>query len=253
MTEFSADLDLLFGELPFAQRCRAAKENGFSAVEFTLPVDMPLGELGDATAYGGLKTALIQMPEKDSALAFSKPMKKEFLASLDALLDKADFLECRQILIQGKILEEDGFDEARAAFVSALHAAAPKAERAGVKILLSFKNGIETPGFYPASTLEVLEILDELNNDKAFGYLYDAYHAQCTEGGLSNTLESLASLIAHVRIAGVPLHEEPDTGEVNYSFLLSLLDASGYDGYIGCSYTPRMKTEDGLKWMKKYL
>ena len=253
MTDFSADIDLLFGELPFTDRCRAAKNSGFSAVEFTMPDNVPLGELGDAAAYEGLKTSVIQMPEDKAALAFSKPMKKDFLAAFENLADKADFLECRKILIPGKILEEDEFDDARDAFVSALHAATGKAKKYGIKILIGFKNGVENPGFYPASTLEVLEILDELNDDKAFGYLYDVYHAQCTEGGLSNTLESLSSLISHVRIAGVPMHEEPDTGEVNYDYLLSLLDAAGYDGYVGCSYTPRLKTADGLKWMKKYL
>lgn len=253
MPEFSADIDLLFTELPFTDRCRAAKDSGFSAVEFVLPSDISLGDLGDAAAYGGLKTALLEMPAAQSDLAFSKSMKREFLEAFDRLTDTADFLECRQIYIPGKPLEEETFDEAREAFVAALHAAAPKAKRAGVKILLGFRNGVETAGFYPASTLEVLELMDELNDDKAFAYLYDVYQAQCTEGGLSNTLESLSSLIAHVRIAGVPLHEEPDTGEIDYSFLLSLLDASGYDGYVGCSYTPRLKTADGLKWMRKYL
>ena len=86
-----------------------------------------------------------------------------------------------------------------------------------------------------------------------FGYLFDVYQTQTGEGGLSNTIDALISLIGHVRIAGVPAGEEPDTGEVNYDYLLSLLEMQGYQGHIGCSYTPRMKTTDGLKWMKKYV
>ena len=36
--------------------------------------------------------------------------------------------------------------------------AADKAKRYGIKILIGFKNGVENPGFYPASTLEATPI-----------------------------------------------------------------------------------------------
>ena len=253
MVSFCADIERLFADMPFLERCKAAKDNGFSSVEFTLPDKVGLGQLGDAAAYKGLKVMVLTMPADQAALAFEKKEKSKFLAAFDALLDKADFLECKKIFIPGKVLAENEFDEAHDAFVSALHAAAPRARHAGVKILLGFKNPIENPDFYPASTSEVLDLLDELNDDKAFGYLFDVYQTQTGEGGLSNTIDALISLIGHVRIAGVPAGEEPDTGEVNYDYLLSLLEMQGYQGHIGCSYTPRMKTTDGLKWMKKYV
>ena len=253
MVSFCADIDRLFTEKLFPERCKAAKESGFSSVEFTFPENIGLGELGDAAAYKGLKVSVITMPEKQAALAFEKKSKQKFLDSLDDLLDKADFLECKKIFIPAKALPSDTFEEQREAFVSALHAAAPRLRQAGMKILLGFKNPQEMPDAYPSSTLEVLELLDELNDDKAFAYLFDVYQSQSCEGGLSDTIESLISLIGHIRIAGVPMGEEPDTGEVNYDYLLSLLEMQGYQGHIGCSYTPRLKTADGLKWMKKYV
>jgi len=48
----------------------------------------------------------------------------------------------------------------------------------------------------------------------------------------------------------VPERHEPDEGEVNYRYLLRLLDELGYDGWVGCEYVPRGRTEDGLGWMK---
>lgn len=253
MPDFCANIDTLFTEYPFLERCRAAKEAGFSAVEFTLPADVGLGELGDAVAYKGLKPALLEMPEAEAAFAFLKAMKNEFLASFERLLHVADFIECRQVFIPGKFIEDDKFDSERDSFIQALSAAGKMAKKEGVKILIGSKNPTENQGFYPASTLEILEILDELNDDKTFGFLYDVYHAQMAEGGLSNTLESLAELITHIRIAGVPMREEPDVGEVNYGYLFSLLEAGGYTGQISCAYTPRLKTQDGLKWMQSYL
>ena len=58
-------------------------------------------------------------------------------------------------------------------------------------------------------------------------------------------------MIAHVQIAGVPGRHEPDSmGEVNFPFLFDLLDAHGYDGWIGAEYNPRGKTEAGLAWAR---
>ncbi|MBO4643725.1 MAG: TIM barrel protein [Alphaproteobacteria bacterium] len=253
MVSFCADIDRLFTELPFLERCKAAKENGFASVEFTFPEKIGMGELGDAAAYKGLKVSVITVPEQRAAHAFEKKSKQKFLDFLDDLLDKADFLGCKKLYVPAKGLPPETFEAQREAFASALHAVAPRVRRAGIKILLGFKNPREMPDAYPSSTLEVLELLDELNDNKAFGYLFDVYQTQSCEGGLSNTIDSLISLIGHVRIAGVPMGEEPDTGEVNYDYLLSLLETQGYQGHIGCSYTPRLKTADGLKWIQKYV
>lgn len=253
MVSFCADIDRLFVELPFLERCKAAREAGFSSVEFSLPDNVGLGELGDAVAYKGLKVAVMTMSEKDAASAFSKKTKKRFVEAFDKMLDTADFLECKKIHIPGMIVDETKFDEAGEAFAAALHAVAARARGAGVKILIGFKNPTDYPDHYPASTLEVLQLMDELNDDKVFSYLFDVYQAQMSEGGLSNTIDGLVSLIGHVRIAGVPAGTEPDTGEVNYDYLLSLLELQGYQGHVGCSYTPRLTTVEGLKWMQKYV
>ena len=121
------------------------------------------------------------------------------------------------------------------------------------KILLGFKNPVENPQAYPSSISELLEILDEYDDDSTFGLMLDLYETQTSEGGLSDALEKLMQFIGHIRIAGVPLRNEPDDGEVNYTYLLALLEAHGYAHAVSASYTPRAKTQTGLKWMKKFL
>jgi hydroxypyruvate isomerase len=51
-------------------------------------------------------------------------------------------------------------------------------------------------------------------------------------------------------VAGVPARNEPDTGEVNYSWLFDLLDEIGYTGWVGCEYRPAGSTVDGLGWFR---
>jgi len=64
--------------------------------------------------------------------------------------------------------------------------------------------------------------------------------------------------VAHVQIAGVPQRHEPDRGEVNFGYLLDLLDELGYEGFVGCEYRPargaaRGATSDGLGWMRRWM
>jgi hydroxypyruvate isomerase len=44
---------------------------------------------------------------------------------------------------------------------------------------------------------------------------------------------------------------EPDRGEVNFPHLFNLVDSLHYDGWIGCEYRPKARTEEGLGWLPK--
>lgn len=251
MANFSADLDVLFQEYPFYERFKQAKSRGFNFVEFTYDENFDLSKLGDACAYKGLKVSVLTISDKLRNLAFKN--KKEFIKEFDSFIEIADFIECKKIYIPGIVLKDDEFEEKCNEYIQSLKYAGSVAKKYGIQILIGFKNGVENLGYYPSSTLEVLSILDELNDDKQFACLYDIYHAQTVEGGISNTLEGFLKIIGHIRIASVPLREEPDSGEINYKYILSLLESHSYREKIGCSYIPRGKTVDGLKWMEKYV
>jgi hydroxypyruvate isomerase len=73
------------------------------------------------------------------------------------------------------------------------------------------------------------------------------------EGELAQTLRSHIEQIKHIQIADNPGRHEPGTGEINYSWLLAVIDALPYDGYIGCEYKPLTDTKTGLSWMKNFI
>ncbi len=75
---------------------------------------------------------------------------------------------------------------------------------------------------------------------------------QRMEGNLAETITRLLPRIGHVQIADPPSRGEPGTGEVNYRFVLGLLDRSGYDGWVGLEYNPSTATtEESLGWMRE--
>lgn len=61
------------------------------------------------------------------------------------------------------------------------------------------------------------------------------------------------NFVGHIQIAQVPDRHEPDTsGEIDYKYVLSLLETAGYNGYIGLEYRPKLSTVEGLKWIRTY-
>ena len=82
---------------------------------------------------------------------------------------------------------------------------------------------------------------------------YDCYHMQIMEGRLADTIAAQFDVIGHFQISGVPGRHEPDAGqEINYPFVLSLIDELGFDGWVGCEYRPRAGTHAGLDWARPY-
>jgi hydroxypyruvate isomerase len=108
------------------------------------------------------------------------------------------------------------------------------------------------PGYYINTQNETLELLADAGAPNT-ALQMDLYHCQIVEGDLATKLRANFPHIGHIQIAGVPERHEPDSGEVNYTYLLELIDSLGYEGWIGCEYRPRAATVDGLGWCKPYL
>uniref|UniRef100_A0A674JVQ1 Hydroxypyruvate isomerase (putative) n=1 Tax=Terrapene triunguis TaxID=2587831 RepID=A0A674JVQ1_9SAUR len=68
----------------------------------------------------------------------------------------------------------------------------------------------------------------------------DIFHCQIMDGNLTQNLKMYFPLIGHIQIGQVPGRHEPDSpGEVNFPYLFQLLESLGYEGYVGCEYTPQ--------------
>ena len=97
-----------------------------------------------------------------------------------------------------------------------------------------------------------MPVVEEVNSPNV-KLLYDIYHMQIMEGDLAPTIERHRARIAHIQLADNPGRNEPGTGEINYPFLFGFIDRLGYDGWIGCEYKPKTRTDEGLGWIKPYL
>jgi len=254
MPKFAANLTMLFTELPFMDRFKAARAAGFDAVEYLFPYDYSKQELVTALKTNGLKQVLHNLPAGDWAggergIACHAGRTAEFREGVNRAIDYATALGCPQVnCLAGKLPEGASTAQAHATLVANLRFAASALQAAGIRLLIEPINTFDIPGFFLSRTDQALAILDEVGSPNLF-VQYDIYHAQRMEGELANTLGKHMARIGHIQLADNPGRNEPGTGEINYVWLFKHIDAAGYAGWIGCEYKPKTNTTDGLGWM----
>ena len=254
MPQFAANLSWLFQELPFLERFAAAKEAGFTAVEYLFPYAWDKQQLAQLQKAHGLQLVLHNLPPGDydageRGMACHPGREAEFRASVALGIDYATALGCPQVHCMAGLLPEGVTREAaQECLVANLRYAAAQCRQAGLRLLIEPINFYDIPGFFLNTTAQAADILDEVGADNLL-IQYDIYHAQRMQGELAATIDKYLPRIGHMQLADNPGRHEPGTGEINYAFLFRHLDAIGYRGWIGCEYKPLTTTLEGLGWL----
>jgi hydroxypyruvate isomerase len=258
MPKFNANLTMLFNEVDFLDRFKAAKDAGFKGVEYLFPYPYPKEDLAERLEANGLTQVLHNLPAGDWAkgergIACLPDRVGEFQDGVGKAIEYATALQCTQINCLAGIAPT-GVDPAtlRETFVDNLQFAAGKLKLAGIQLLIEPCNTRDIPGFFLSHSKQALEIINDVGSDNLF-LQYDIYHMQIMEGNLAPTIERNLGSIRHLQLADNPGRHEPGTGEINYPFLFQFIDKLGYSGWIGCEYKPAKSTLEGLGWIRPYL
>jgi hydroxypyruvate isomerase len=136
---------------------------------------------------------------------------------------------------------------ARQTLVENLCYAADQLGPHGIDLLIEPINTYDIPGYFLNGSQQAADILRDCGRDNLF-LQYDIYHMQRMGEPLEASIRAHLASIRHMQLADAPGRHEPGTGEIDYRHLFVLLDALGYDGWIGCEYTPHNGTVAGLGW-----
>jgi hydroxypyruvate isomerase len=257
MPRFAANISTMFTDRPFADRIEAAANAGFKAVECQFPYEVEAGELEARLDQAGLDLVLLNTPPGDSpggefGVGGLPGREREFRAGLDRALEYASRLGCGQVRVMAGVVPRDAsYDACLEVLKANLRIAAEACGRAGKLALVEPLNTRDIPGCLINTPAEAAELIEGLGADN-LRLQFDFYHTQIMAGDLAKSFERHLPLISHVQIAGVPERHEPDTGEINYSYLFDLMDRLGFEGWVGCEYFPAGRTEDGLGWALRY-
>ena len=255
MPRFNANLSWLFQEKPFPDRFAAAANAGFTGIEILFPYDQPASEIRSALQANGQELVLMNAPPGnfgagERGLAALPGREKDFRETFGEALDYAATLDCKRIHVMSGIPGGADLALVHRTFLTNLEYALGKVENSGFSILIEPINTRDIPGYYLSTVEQADGILQELSHP-ALKIQFDWYHAQIMGGDLARRTEKYFSKIGHFQLAGVPDRAEPDRGEVNYPYLFHLVDSFHYDGWIGCEYRPKGRTEEGLGWLPK--
>ena len=258
MPRLAANLSMMFDEVDFLDRFEAAANAGFRAVEFQSPYEYDKRDIADKLREHGLALALHNLPAGDwdageRGLACLPDRVDEFRESVALAAEYASALGPLNVNCLAGIAPPDAPPQAlRETFVANLRYAADTLAKVGVGVITEPINTMDIPGFYLNYTAQARSIIEEVGSDN-LALQHDVYHTQIMEGDLARAIRANIDVIRHVQIADNPGRNEPGTGEINYPYVLSVLDEAGYRGWVGCEYRPLTTTTDGLSWAAPYL
>ena len=258
MPKFSANLTMQFNEVDFVNRFARAAKAGFKGVEYLFPYAWSKEQLVNELGQHGLQQVLHNLPAGDwqageRGIACLPGREGEFQDGVGKAIEYAKALKCPRLnCLVGKTPQGVSEEKIRKTLVNNLRFAAVAIEKEKTRFLIEPLNNRDAPGFYLVHTWEAFQLMKEVNHPNLW-LQYDVYHMQIMEGNLTKTIQENLGRIAHIQIADNPGRHEPGTGEINFINLFRSIDEMGYDGWIGCEYTPAGKTEDGLQWIQPYL
>jgi len=248
MTRFSANLGFLWTELALPDAIHAAKTAGFDAVECHWPFEVPPAEVKAALTETEMTMLGLNTLRGDlNGLSAVAGREDEAKAYIDQALSYANEINCGAVHVMAGFTDQS--PTAEAVFVKNLQYACDQATQSTV--LIEPLNHYDAPNYHLSTIDGALKTIDAVGRDN-LKIMFDCYHIQIMQGDLRRRLSNCLEHVGHIQFASAPDRSEPDTGEVNYPWLLREIEDMGWDRPFGAEYKPKSMTEVGLDWMNDY-
>ncbi len=257
MLKVSANISLLFTELPILDRIKAASDNGFTAFELHFPYDIPIEELIKVIEKTQMKISIFNFPAGDFSyggpgIASISEREAHFRASVAEAKMYTEALKPYGVnMLSGSPLKYSSKLLAKNIFIKNLSYAAQRFENTDSMILIEPINIFDRPNYLINTTLEAIEVIkkSQLKNVKV---LFDIYHMQRMGEDIIRTIKNYFSYIGHIQFADHPGRNQPGTGKINFEEIFETLKQLSYDKWVGAEYNPKPNTYHSLTWLIKY-
>jgi hydroxypyruvate isomerase len=255
MLKFSANLSLLFTEVTLIDRFEAAKQHGFDAVEIQFPYELSAETLQLMLQDTGLKLVLFNVAADDlmqggEGLACVPEKREQFRHALKLAVDYAALLKPEAInILAGRCFDNSRLTEYLQTFKDNLLLAADTFAPLGIKTVFEAINTHDMPAFIIHSGEQMLSVLDELQHPSLL-MQYDIYHASRMGENPAQFIQQHAAKIGHIQFADSPNRGQPNTGQIDFQQLFSVIEQSNYSGWLGAEYKPIGTTAESLDWFR---
>ena len=250
MTRFSANLGLLWADLPLVEAIHAAKSAGFDAVECHWPYDVSARSVARALHEAalpmlGLNTAPGDLSKSEFGLAALPERREDARAAIDQAISYGVEIGTQAVHVMAGVTNAE---TAHDVYVDNLRYACRMAESYDITILIEPLNHHDVPGYFLADTKQASDVITEIAAPN-LKLLFDCYHVGRTEGDIDNRFRELQPLIGHVQFASIPDRGPPDDGKIDFPSFFAMLDNLGWNRPIGAEYRPVGATDASLGWL----
>jgi hydroxypyruvate isomerase len=253
---YSAHIGYLFTDRPMAQRILAATRWGFTAIEHPAPYAVPAAEMAGWLRSAGARYTQLGLRSGDAArgekgLAIFPQRRDAFRASVAEGLDYAQAVGATMVhAMAGVLPPAQRAQQHWDCYVENLAFAAAQARPRGIRIIVEAMSQAAVPDYFIATPDRAARAIAETGADN-LGLLLDVFHTMSAGLDLEQEIARHADLLAHVHIADFPGRHEPGSATLDFDRIEQALRRAGYDGVLGCEYTPAGSTEAGLGWLQR--
>jgi hydroxypyruvate isomerase len=241
---YAVNVEMTWGNLPFAERLRNVKAAGFSHYEFWPWRNKDIDAIVSLNRELGLSCAQFSAsPVKGFGHGITNPDPsrcEEFEEEIRSAVAVAKKLGVNKVcVVAGEETKGYSRDEQTRAVITALKAGAKIVEPEGITIILEPLNIlVDHPRQLIVHSADAAQVLKAVGSPNV-KMLFDIYHQQISEGNLTGNIRNFHDLIGYFQLADHPGRHEPTTGEINYPFVLKTIHDVGYRDPIGMEMSPK--------------
>ncbi|MGE0220196.1 hydroxypyruvate isomerase family protein [Mycolicibacterium sp.] len=255
---YTVNCSILYTDLPLLDRPAAARDAGFTAVEFWWPFESAIPSdrqvsafvtaVGDAgVQLSGLNFAAGDMPSGDRGILSNPGSTLIFRDNVDIAVGIADALGTTMFnALYGNRIDGLPAQLQDDTAIENLAFAASAADRIGASVLVEPVSGAPR---YPITTAaRAVDVIDRVGAPN-LRLLADLYHLFVNGDDVNAAITTYSSYIGHIQIADAPGRGEPGTGQIELGEHLGRLLAGGYHGYVGLEY--KATRRDPFSWLPR--
>ena len=253
--KYSANIGFLWDQLPLPERILAAQACSFDAVEFHFPYDYSAGEIRQTLnqtdlAVVGINTKLGPEGSGDFGVAALPGREAEAREYIDLAIEYAVIIGAANINVVAGLNKSSKTSEAT--YRENLTYACEKAAAVNKGIVIEPLSPRAVPDYHFHTVEHAIETIGAVGFDN-LRVMLDVFHTQIVQGDIETLIKTYTKHLGHVQISAIHDRGEPDAGEINYPYVLQVLQDSGYTGHIGAEYRPRGRSvEEGIGWLSKF-
>lgn len=250
----SANIEMLFTEVPFVERIQMAKDAGFDAVEFAGWLKKDIEQIKWEADRARISIAAFTGDEPYSPI--DPKQQEQYIAHLTRSAQVAKMLGCKMLVTHSNAIGAD--DQILNSYTSlndetklltmqdTYRKLIPVLEEYDVTVLVEAISKTAHPGVFMDHVDTAAAVVESIASPR-IRLLCDIYHMQENGGALVRSLTRYRDIIGHIHFADVPGRHEPGTGEIYFPALAACIEKIGYSGLVGFALIPAGSSDEAVK------